>query len=171
MQALRLTCLPAIVLMLLSINLFSCTGKTKKSTSSAPQTEGLVNKYKKPGSSFSDTLRISEVCVVFFSADSAQLQKIRAITSASDFDSHQHDCFFQMKNARNVLQTYWKQLSIIESNRHRYLLFTASDGAHTIIDLDTIGDNCGIFLFNRKKTPQLADMTNFDTALEFYFNH
>lgn len=85
------------------------------------------------------------------------------------FESLQHDCFYQMRNARLVLQKYWPQIQIVETSKARYLLFIKADKSKTIIDLDSKNDICGIFLFDSKQDPELIDMMNVDTELGFYF--
>jgi hypothetical protein len=40
-----------------------------------------------------------------------------------------------------------------------------------VIDLNTQNDPCGIFIFDGHKKAKLADMTNIDSELGFYFSH
>jgi hypothetical protein len=75
-----------------------------------------------------------------------------------------------MRNARMVLKKYWPKVRIIETSKARYLLFIKADKSKKCIDLNSKNDICGIFLFDNKKDPELIDMMNVDTALEFYFN-
>lgn len=124
---------------------------------------------KKPASSFSDTLVISYPSAVFFNPDSLQLQKMKEISSKNEFESNMHDCFFQMRNARMVIKQYWPKIHIIETSTHKFLQFVKMNKTSTIIDLNTKGDMCGIFLFDGKKEPELTDMMNIDTFLGFYF--
>lgn len=123
----------------------------------------------KPPSSFADTLIIQNPSAVFYNPDSMQLNKIRSINNKMVFESLQHDCFYQMRNARLVLQKYWPQIQIVETSKARYLLFIKADKSKTIIDLDSKNDICGIFLFDSKQDPELIDMMNVDTELGFYF--
>jgi len=125
--------------------------------------------YKKPSSSFSDTLVISKVSAVFYNPDSLQLNKIQAITKKELYETDVHNCFYLMRNARMVLKKYWPHIHIIETSEYRYLLFIKADNSQTCIDLDTKEDMCGILLFDRKKEPELIDMMNIETALGFYF--
>jgi hypothetical protein len=127
------------------------------------------NTVKKPGSSLSDTLIIEEKAAVFYSPDSLQLEKIKSVNEKMIFESMQHDCYYEMRNARLVLKKYWPQIGVIESSRTRYFLFRKADKSEQIIDLNTIGDMCGLFLFETNKNPELADMANIDTELGFYF--
>jgi len=125
--------------------------------------------YKKPSSSFSDTLVINKISAVFYNPDSLQLNKIKAITKKELYETDVHNCFYLMRNARMVLKKYWPHKHIIETSEYRYLLFIKADNSQTCIDLDTKEDMCGILLFDRKKEPELIDMMNIETALGFYF--
>jgi hypothetical protein len=123
----------------------------------------------KPPASFSDTLVINFPAAVFFYPDSLQLEKIKVVFTKMEFESTTHECEYQMKNTRMSLRDYWPQIRIIEATKARYLLFIKSDGSKIHIDLNTINEICGLFLFNRKKNPKPADMTNIGTELDFYF--
>ena len=125
--------------------------------------------YKKPPSSFPDTIIITGKSAVFFTADTLQLKKIKEITGKVAYENNVHDCFYQMRNARMVLKKYWSQVHIIETSRARYILFNKANKNKTYIDLNNQNDQCGIFLFDPRKNPQLADMMNIDTELGFYF--
>jgi hypothetical protein len=126
--------------------------------------------YKKPPASFNDTLVIINMAAVFYNPDSLQLDKIKAISKKENYETEVHNCFYLMRNARIVLQKYWPKIHIIETKKNRYLLFIKRDKNKTCIDLNSNGDMCGIFLFDGKKEPELADMMNIDTALGFYFD-
>jgi len=150
--------------------LYSCTDtqSSKKKNAEIPATSDTVQ-YKKPPSSFRATLVINSVSAVFYNPDSLQLNKIRAITRRELYETDVHNCFYLMQNARNVLKKYWPHIRIIETSEHRYLLFIKADNSRVCIDLNTIDDVCGIYLFDKKKDPELIDMMNIDTALGFYF--
>lgn len=144
---------------------------TKKNRQTQDKSTGPPVVYKKPPSSFNDTLVVRGKAAVFFMADSMQLEKIKAITEKMVYESNNHDCFYQMRNARMVFKKYWPGVQVIETSRARYLLFVNADNNHTCIDLNTKNDQCGIFLFNDGKAPKLADMTNIDTELGFFYPH
>jgi hypothetical protein len=92
--------------------------------SALKDTASPATKYiHKPGSSFNDTIVIDRKAVIFYKPDSLQLKKIKAVNDKSIFESLEHDCHFQMGNARNVINAYWKQLVVIENYQARYLLF------------------------------------------------
>ena len=152
--------------------LYSCNQpSSKKSISSEniPENKGTIR--IKPPSGFSDTLIIHFPAAVFYNPDSLQLLKIKEITARNEYETEVHNCFYLMRNARMVLKKYWPKIHIIETSANRFLAFVKADKTITTIDLDSKGDICGIFLFDGKKEPELADMMNIDTALGFYFAH
>jgi hypothetical protein len=124
----------------------------------------------KPPASFSDTLLIDITAAVFFQPDSAQLLKIKAVNAENIYKTITHELFYLMRNARNVLKQYWPKIKILETNHARYLKFIGKSGHTSIIDLNTKNDIGGIILFNREKEPQMIDMMNIDTELNFYFS-
>src|SRR6478735_1741293 len=95
--------------------LYSCTnaGSSKKNNTEKPAASHAVQ-YKKPSSSFSDTLVINKVSAVFYNPDSLQLNKIQAITKKELYETNVHNCFYLTGNARMVLKKYWPHIHIIE---------------------------------------------------------
>lgn len=152
------------------IYLYSCTNtnSSKKNKTKLPATPHAV-RYKKPPSSYNDTLVINNISAVLYNPDSLQLNKIQAIIEKELYETDVHNCFYLMRNARIVLKKYWPRIHVIESSEYRYLLFIKADNSQTCIDLNSKEDMCGIFLFDRKKEPELIDMMNIDTDLGFYF--
>lgn len=144
------------------------TGKNKNSQTSKQEPQG--NTYKKPASTFNDTIVITGRTVVFYEPDSLQREKIRAVSAANLFETEVHTCYYLKRNALAELKKFWPELSIVETSSNRYILFVKADNTATCIDLDEKGDMCGAFLFDGKKEPELADMMNIDTALGFYFS-
>ncbi len=160
------TCIFVFILPLL----FSCSGKNiKNNTADNNPAITTAARLVKPPSSFSDTLLITTAAAVFYNPDSIQLQKIKLIYQPNIFESVTHENFYQMRNARIELKKYWPRLRIIETSKARYLLFLKADKSFTLIDLNTISDISGIYLFDPKKEPLLIDMMNVDTALGFYY--
>jgi hypothetical protein len=149
--------------------LISCSAGNKKNNSFKNITEKKDTIIRKPPSSFSDTITINFPSAVFYNPDSLQLEKIKEVTPKNAYESDVHNCFYLMRNARIVLKKYWPEIHIIETSVNRYLLFVKADKNKTCIDLNSKGDICGIFLFDGKKEPELADIMNIDTALGFYF--
>jgi hypothetical protein len=148
----------------------SCSDSHRQTYPAQNKIENKASKKSKPPASFSDTMKIDFPAAVFYNPDSLQLEKIKEVTPKNEFESDVHNCFYLMRNARVVLKKYWPQIHIIETSRNRYLLFVKADKNHAFIDLNSKGDMCGIFLFDGKKEPELADMMNIDTALGFYFS-
>ena len=124
----------------------------------------------KPPSSFPDTITVSVPSAIFFKPDSLQLEKIKKATDSKIFESMQHDCFYQMRNAGNLLTDQYPKIKIIEVVNASHLLFKMANGQIKIVDLNANNDPCGIYLFRPDKEPRLTDMTNIDTELGFYFS-
>ncbi len=125
--------------------------------------------WHKPASGYLDTLRIDRPAAVFFSADSMQLLQLQKSARESVLESTEHECFFQMKNIRTSLQQHWPRIRIYHALAVRYLLFSGKEGKEVIIDLDSVNDLCGVYLFTPAKAPQRADMMNAANSLEYYF--
>ncbi len=156
--------------MMLFLFNFSCCEISEKNN--PPSEKVLQIKHpiiKKPGSSFNDTIIVYGGSAVFYSPDSLQMIKIKAVNEKDIFDMITHDCHYQMQNARTVIKKYWPELKIIDASKARYLLFVKEDKNKILIDLNDKNDICGLFLFDAKKDPVKVDMPNIDTALGFYF--
>ena len=160
-----------IIFIFIASIISSCNNHSKEKVNQQPQEhKELKRKFiAKPPSSFEDTLTIKNPAAVFYKPDSAQLEKIKAVNTPMVFKSLEHDCFFQMRNAHIVLKKYYPKIKIIETTKARYLLFVKENGSDSCIDLNRNNDICGMYIFNARKDPELADMTNVDTDLEFYF--
>ena len=168
----RLSISKTISACFLSLLLASCAGKhpapgTGNQKTILQDSTSLI--YRKPPSGFDDTLVIAQKAAVFFNADSLQLEKIKTVSKKIIFENDVHDCYYQMRNARRVLKTYWPEVHIIESSKVRYLLFVLQGHTSICIDLDNKHEMCGIYLFDPEKDPQFVDMTNIDSELGFYF--
>lgn len=158
------------LLILFTVTLSACSGASEKKNNVQIQAATPSNKViTKPPSSYSDTLIISGASAIFYDSDSLQLVKTKAINKKMDYESMVHDCFYQIRNAKMVMKQYWPKLKVIDTSKARYLLFVKADKSKTYIDLNTKYDMCGLFLFDGKKDPVLADMTNVDTELANYF--
>ncbi len=147
----------------------SCSPSTHKNEAGSSIAELKDTMPLKPPSSFSDSIIIHFPAAVFYNPDSLQLIKIKAITPAAIFESTMHEFFYQARNSRIVLKKYYPYIKIIEIKNARFLMFKKKDGETATIDLNTKTDACGLFIFDGKKAPQLADMTNIETELGFYF--
>ena len=124
----------------------------------------------KPPSNYQDTLAIDFTAAVFYHPDSLQLLKIQQIVDSAVYDATMHEYFYQMRNARIVLNKDWPNIKIIEANKVRYLLFKKRNNEIKMVDLDAKGDPHGLFLFDHEKDPEPADMMNIDTELLRYFS-
>lgn len=163
--------LPGLCISLFFSFMHSCTQPAKKNIEIENTRENKDTIRKKPPSSFSDTLTIHFPSAVFYNPDSLQLLKIKEITATNNYETEVHNCFYQIRNARTVLKKYWPKIHIIETTKARYLLFIKADKTKILIDLNTKEDIWGLFLFDGKKEPELADMMNIDSALGFYFTN
>lgn len=152
--------------------LFACSNSEtskKNNLQEQKKSEAPIVIYKKPPSSFNDTIVVSRNTAVFFNSDSLQLENIKTITEKMVFENSIHDCFYQMRNAKMVLKESWPQIKVVDISKARYLLFIKKDNSQECMDLDVQNDMCGLFLFNGIKKPQLVDMMNIATELNFYF--
>ena len=143
---------------------------TQESDSASETGKPVKPAFKKPPSSYNDTVVVKDIAAVFFNSDSVQLEKVKAITEPGFYESVTHEGFYQQRNARMVLARSWSKIHKYEVVKARYLEFVKTDGSKVYIDLNQKGDLCGIFLFNRVKDPQLIDMMNIDTVLYYYFD-
>jgi hypothetical protein len=155
-------------LLYLVVNIACTNVHQKQAIDSGTKIEDSI--YRKPPSSFSDTVTVDFQAAVIFNPDSLQLEKIKTVTDKRAFESTMHNCFYQVRNSKMVLSKYYPGIKIIEVKNARYIQFKKLDGTITWIDLNNEGDQCGILIFNREKNPQLVDMTNIDTELGFYFS-
>jgi hypothetical protein len=148
----------------------SCSDSPRQASQDRNEIENKEAAKSKPAGSYSDTVKINLPSAVFYTPDSLQLEKIKAITGTMIFESTLHDCYYQMRYSRNSLQKNWPKIKIVEIRNVRYILFQPADGRNECIDLNTLNDPCGILLFDGHKKARLADMTNIDSELGFYFS-
>ena len=146
----------------------SCSNSTRQHTIETRTNDYNDTIRRKPPSSFSDTIAIDFPAAVFYNSDSLQLEKIKAITDTMVFESTMHDCFYQMRYSRNVLQQNWPKIKIVQIRNGRYILFKPDSGRNECIDLNMQNDPCGIFLFDGRKKARLIDMTNINSELGRY---
>ena len=164
---------PVLIYSVITILLLTCScseiaKKNDQHPEESPKTKPPI--IKKPASTFNDTIIVKAKSAVFYSPDSLQMEKIKAVNEKAIFDMITHDCHYQMQNARIELKKYWPQIHVLEISKSRYLQFVKADESKICIDLNNKNDICGLFLFDGKKDPVLADMPNIDTELGFYFS-
>ena len=158
------------LLVLLGQLLFGCSGRNlENKTISKKDTIPFSSNIQKPPATYSDTLTVAVDAAVFYRPDSIQMEKIKSVNKEMVFKSMEHECFFQQRNAKIVLNKYWPKITILENTHARYLLFLKTDKSSRLIDLNTKNDICGIFLFEKDKGPILIDMMNIESELGFYF--
>jgi hypothetical protein len=146
-----------------------CADSDPEGDQAKQSAEKGISKKTKPGSSYLDTIKITSSAAVFYSPDSIQLEKIKAITDTMIFEGTMHDCLYQVRNSRNILNKSYKQVQIIEVKNARYIVFEKINREKEYVDLDTQNDPCGLFIFNGRESHKRVDMTNVETELGFYF--
>ena len=147
----------------------SCNEKKEGDQSNESLIENKTNVRSKPASSYSDTLFIDIPAAVFYFPDSLQLEKIKALTDSTIFESQLHEFFYQMKYSKNALQKNRPKIKTFEARNFRFVLFHHKNDSTECIDLNSLNDFCGVLLFDGNKKAKLADMTNIDSELGFYF--
>lgn len=157
--------------LMVAISLWSC--KENKKTEVVNQADSIATKptlvATKPGSSFSDSIQVTEPAAIFYYPDSLQDVRIKAITEPAIYNSSIHEMFYQMRNAKIVIKKTYPNLKLIEVTKSRFIQIKKKDGTFHLIDLDQYNDARGLIMCNAVKAPQLADMTNIDTELYRYF--
>lgn len=124
-----------------------------------------------PISQSGDSLQVDSGAAVFFQADSLRLIMVKAALKDRTFESLTHDCNFEMKYARSIIQRTLPALPVVMTSANRWLVFKKKNGTRKRIDLNTITDICGVFLFDGIRDPVRANMPNMDTELWNYFGH
>jgi hypothetical protein len=158
-----------IAVVVLPVIILSCNSKGPKYAATNGAASQTNTKHTvKPAATYQDTLLINFAAAVFYKPDSLQLLKIKLQTDSMIFDGSMHEFFYQMRNARMVIQKTWPALKITDVKNYRYLLFIAADNTRQCIDLNTKTDACGLLVFSRKKPPLTIDMMNIETAVSFY---
>ena len=143
-----------------------CKGQSEKKEKPV---NDKISSFQKPRSSYEDSFHIYNRSVIIYYPDSIQLMNIKAAMDSNVFDGTMHEFYYQIRNARNVIKKSWSELQLIEVKNFRYLVFHRKDSSREIIDLNAKNDVCGMYLFKNERSPQLADMTNIETALHNYF--
>ncbi len=152
--------------------LFSCTGRQSPVTNNhvTDSLAGLKkDNRKKPPSNYNDTVIIRSRSAVFYLPDSLQLIKVKEVNEKMIFESLMHDCFYQMRNARLLIQRDWQNINVVDVSKARWINFIRTDSRNRVVDLNAVNDICGIYLFDPGKEPERIDMMNIDTELGFYF--
>jgi len=156
-----------IVLLLLAAMVSGC-GESERVDSSRKSESSPKDPVKKPGSTNSETRKFDSAAVVFFYPDSVQLEHFREANGDQIYESTNHDSYYQMRNAKNVLLTQWPGIRVSEVRDARYLAFVRKDSSIFKYDLDTL-DLYGMIIFDGERDPTVVDMMNVDTELGFYF--
>lgn len=150
----------------LLVLVLACKNKSETNPTHAIQSKP---ERTKPPSSYDDTLKIFKAAAVVFGPDLQQLEKIKLATPPEIFDGQMHEYEYQIKYVKKILHNEWTRITVFDAYNVRYLLFQTDLGIPFTIDLNEYNDPYGVFLFNAKESPVLADMTNFEQAAYQYF--
>lgn len=158
----KITCLALFLI----VFHFYCTD-----TPDPKQNPGQTGKSKiaKPGSSYTDTIRVNHPVALFYGPDSLQKERIKGILEKQVFETALHEYDYQMRNARKALKKSFPDIPIIEVTQARYILFHKNTGGFDLIDLDREDEFSGMFLFDGCQPPRAIEMMNIETGLEIYF--
>ena len=131
----------------------------------------ILKVLSKPGSSFRDTLFITDSpIVVFYNPDKTQLDSFKLITTSAVFQSRTHEFFFQQRNAKIILKRDWQKLKKVVSEKARYIAFKSNNlKTIQVIDLNALEDISGMILWDGRKNPHPIDMMSVETELSYYF--
>ncbi|MBI3139622.1 MAG: hypothetical protein HYZ15_13680 [Sphingobacteriales bacterium] len=160
-----------VVFLLVTALLTGCTSRQENKTKAAGKAVDSVPAPVITRGPAADTLVIDRLAAVFFTPGSLHRRQLKEQFTEAQFDGIDHECFYQMKNARTSLREHWPQIRIYEVTDTLYLQFVKEDGRRSGIDLTKKTDMCGLYIFNRKKDPEPADMMSIGTSLENYFIH
>ncbi len=156
--------------LILAVVHICCSDPVNQRRNVEKQAQAGKERIRKPVSSYPDTIHVNVPAAVFYNPDSMQLRKIKEILEKQNFETALHECFYQMRNARQVLKKYYPDIKIIEISTARYLFFHKTGGRNEVVDLDQENEFCGIFLFDGSQSPQHVEMMNIETELGFYFS-
>ncbi len=152
------------------VMVWSCAqpGSSKQSNEVETKKPIRPKHISKPPSHYGDTLVVDKPAAVFYYPDSLQLENIKSLLDTNVYKGIMHDYFFQMRYGHITIKKTWPQLCIIDAKQCRYLLFRMQGSSQHVIDLDSISDVYGLFVFGKNKNPLLVDLTNLNTQVSFY---
>jgi hypothetical protein len=116
-----------------------------------------------------DTLTITKRSSVFYSPDSIQISKRKKEIGEETFYAGADDYLYYMHTSYDFLDSI--KLPIFESKEKKYLKFVGNDKIEYIIKLDTLPELWGVYLFDPRKRPKIADMTNISDEVKNYFSN
>ena len=160
-----------LVFVLSALLTFSCSDRTSQNKPVPIQPAKRLPVKDKPPGSYPDTLKINSPAAVFYSPDSAQLQKIRLQSDPGAFEANMHEYDFLMRTSRLIITIQFPALRIIEAKNVKYLLFKRAGDTLNCVNLDEMFDPYGLYVCNRRKPPLKIDMANVATDIGFYLSH
>jgi hypothetical protein len=153
-----------------TFTLVSCSTNTstiKDITTTA--TQGNVELKGAPLSSMQnfDTLTITEKCAVFYSPDSAQIEKEKKLAGEEDFYTIADDAVNYSSDAHVFLDSV--NLKTVDIDTQKVIRFISADKTQKLIKLSKRTDLWGIYFFDPKKKPRWVDMTDIEEEYKNYF--
>ncbi|HWR33942.1 MAG TPA: hypothetical protein VN451_10460 [Chitinophagaceae bacterium] len=155
-----------ILLLLSSATLFTaCSNKSNKDKATAK--DSLVQTTSTIPSNNMDTLTIDKNAAVFYSPDSAQMEKWKKTVGEKDFETVADDWSFYMNSTSEYLQT--TTTPVENASDKKVLKFVKTDKSITLVRLDTLSNYWGVYLFTPAKEPKYADLTMMQDEYKSYF--
>lgn len=166
------------LLLLLSLTVFSCaTNDQKQETKSdtfisSADTTQKVDTPKaqiapQPSPLDTDTLTIDRKAAVFYQPDSLQIEKRMKEAGEADFRAGADDYIYYVNTSAEYLEK--QGLSVLDAKNKKYLKFVLADKRTHVINLDTLQELWGMYLFDPKKKPYAADMTMIEDEYKNYY--
>lgn len=114
-----------------------------------------------------DTLIIDkEVAVVTYAPSIMQIKKRKKEIGIEDFMTGADDYIYYLNTSVEYLQK--QDLKVVDSKDKKFLKFVSSSNTQ-VIKLDTLPELWGIFFFDGKSEPFLADMTIIEDEYKKYY--
>lgn len=115
----------------------------------------------------SDTLVIDRRAAVFYQPDSLQMKKRMKQVGEADFRAGADDYLYSVNTSAEYLEK--QGLPVLDAKNKKYLKFVSAGKLVQLIQLDTLKELWGIYLFDPKKKPYAADMTIIEDEYKSYY--
>lgn len=115
-----------------------------------------------------DTLIVKEKGAVFFEPDSTQIEKRKREVGEENFYVGTDDYLYYMQQCHTFLSN--RKFKIFEGlQRMRIIKFVMANNKIDIVNLDTLAELWGVFLFDPLKQPYQIDLTQVETEFKAYY--
>lgn len=166
------------ILLLLTFTACSCATNDQKQKhesdaviSSADTTQKLVIPKAQTAPQTSpldaDTLTVGSKAAVFYQPDSLQINKRMKEVGEADFRAGADDYIYYINTSVEYLEK--EGLRVFDAKNKNYLKFVLADKRVQVIKLDTLQELWGIYLFDPKKKPYVADITIIEDEYKSYY--